>query len=55
MPRANFIPFNGGIIVCTICCAEWEALGKPRTLAEYHRAIAGDRNIKPILSPKSEV
>lgn len=38
--RAAYIPFNGGMIVCQPCCQEWEQLGEPRTIIDYHRAIA---------------
>jgi hypothetical protein len=41
MPRAAYIPFNGGMIVCPPCCTEWENLGEPKTVADYHRAING--------------
>jgi hypothetical protein len=36
-----YIPFNDGMIVCQTCCAEWERLGEPGTIPEYHRAING--------------
>lgn len=39
MPRAAYIPFNSGMIVCFPCCDEWEELGKPNSIAEYHEAI----------------
>lgn len=39
MPRAAYIPFNGGMIVRFPCCDGWEKLGKPRLIAEYHEAI----------------
>jgi hypothetical protein len=43
MRQAAYIPFNGGIIVCLPCCAEWENLGKPQTVAQYHAAINGKK------------
>lgn len=39
MPRAAYIPFNGGMIVCLPCCDEWENLGEPKTIAEFHEAV----------------
>lgn len=40
MPRAAYIPFNGGMIVCFPCSDEWEKLGKPESIVEYHEAIS---------------
>lgn len=39
MPRASYIPFNGGMIVCVSCFNEWERLGEPKTISDYHQAI----------------
>lgn len=39
-----FIPFNGGMIVCRACCKEWERLGEPRTILDYHRAVNTPHN-----------
>lgn len=35
-----YIPFNGGMVVCNSCSNEWERLGAPKTLLEYHYVIA---------------
>ncbi len=37
--RMAYVPFNGGMVVCNACCNEWERLGSPKTLAEYHHTI----------------
>lgn len=42
--RAGYIPFNGGIIVCHPCFLEWQRLGEPQTVAEYHNAISNREN-----------
>lgn len=39
MPRAAYIPFNGGMIVCFFCFDEWEKLEKPTTVPEFHEAV----------------
>lgn len=39
MPRAAYIPFNGGMIVCFPCSDEWEKLGNPKSIADYPEAI----------------
>jgi hypothetical protein len=36
-----YIPFNNGMVVCHSCDNEWERLGAPMTILEYHQAIAG--------------
>lgn len=42
--RAGYIPFNGGMIVCHPCFTEWQELGEPETVAEYHVAISNKEN-----------
>lgn len=39
MPRASYIPFNSGMIVCFFCHDEWKDLGEPESIADYHRAV----------------
>lgn len=39
MPRAAYIPFNSGMIVCLSCCEEWEKLGKPQSIVEFYEAV----------------
>ncbi len=40
MVRAAYLPFSGGMIVCLPCSGEWENLGEPKSIAEYHQAIS---------------
>lgn len=42
--RAGYIPFNGGMIVCHLCFIEWQELGEPKTITEYHNAISNREN-----------
>lgn len=42
--RAGYIPFNGGMVVCHPCFVEWQRLGEPETVAEYHVAISKREN-----------
>lgn len=39
MPRAAYIPFNGGMIICFSCHDEWENSGEPKSIADYHQAV----------------
>lgn len=40
MPRAAYVPLNGGMIVCFPCSDEWEKLRSPESVVEYHQAIS---------------
>ena len=52
MPHAAYIPFNGGMIVCFPCYDEWEKLGKPESIADYHEAIYKRVEYEPDLISK---
>jgi hypothetical protein len=52
MPRAAYIPFNGGMIVCMSCSDEWENLGSPISISEYHRAISNKQDYQSDLLTK---
>ncbi len=53
--RAAYIPFNGGMVACNLCCQEWGRLGAPKTIAEYHRAIIGREDYHSDLIAKKQL
>jgi hypothetical protein len=47
-----YIPFNGGMVVCNSCSKEWERVGAPKTIPEYHQTIASREDYRSELIAK---
>ncbi len=50
--RMAYIPFNGGMVVCNSCSNEWERVGAPKTIPEYHQTIASREDYRSELIAK---